>query len=217
MGYPKYVAHNGARHQIYQKPSGQLAIIQSPRPRYGRNYYKDITEVEAQAFEDWLTYKERTKKTGPVGHCQICERQIGTKAGVIAHHGYQRPKYRSGWQTASCYGARHLGWEDDREVLRMWIEIVLKAQLANDVAHLAKLQTRTTTIHRTERKRNEFGNAIYDRRTGKYETHEVAYNPGDADYDRLLNIEISNAERDVELLSKEIERQQARYDGWTKQ
>jgi len=41
--------------------------------------------------------------------CQICGRQIKAKNGVIAHHGYTRPD--SGWQTASCMGARYLPYE----------------------------------------------------------------------------------------------------------
>ena len=44
-------------------------------------------------------------------HCQICGRPIRAKTGVIAHHGYTRPQYGSGWQTASCYGARALPYE----------------------------------------------------------------------------------------------------------
>lgn len=43
--------------------------------------------------------------------CQICEREIKAKTGVIAHHGYQRPDIGSGWQTDSCWGARHLPYE----------------------------------------------------------------------------------------------------------
>jgi hypothetical protein len=43
--------------------------------------------------------------------CQICAREIEANTGVIAHHGYQRPQYGSGWQTASCMGARHLPYE----------------------------------------------------------------------------------------------------------
>lgn len=41
--------------------------------------------------------------------CQICGREIKSKNGVIAHHGYRRPEY--GWQTQSCFGARHLPYE----------------------------------------------------------------------------------------------------------
>jgi hypothetical protein len=43
------------------------------------------------------------------GHCQICEREIGTTTGLIAHHGYTRPGH--GWQTASCFGAKWRPYE----------------------------------------------------------------------------------------------------------
>ena len=43
------------------------------------------------------------------GHCQICGREIGTTTGNIAHHGYTRPG--SGWQTASCFGAKWRPYE----------------------------------------------------------------------------------------------------------
>jgi hypothetical protein len=41
--------------------------------------------------------------------CQICGRAIKAANGKIAHHGYRRPN--SGWQTASCFGARWRPWE----------------------------------------------------------------------------------------------------------
>lgn len=41
--------------------------------------------------------------------CQICEREIKAKGGIIAHHGYKRPG--NGWQTSSCMGARFQPYE----------------------------------------------------------------------------------------------------------
>lgn len=41
--------------------------------------------------------------------CQICERVIKSKSGLIAHHGYRRPG--QGWQTASCSGAKYRPYE----------------------------------------------------------------------------------------------------------
>lgn len=41
--------------------------------------------------------------------CQICAREIKSKTGCIAHHGYKRPG--NGWQTASCYGALYSPYE----------------------------------------------------------------------------------------------------------
>lgn len=41
--------------------------------------------------------------------CQICGRAIKAKNGFIAHHGYRRPG--TGWQTASCMGAKFRPYE----------------------------------------------------------------------------------------------------------
>jgi hypothetical protein len=52
-----------------------------------------------------------TDKTEPKFTCQICGRSIKANTGIIAHHGYKRPDRGSGWQTASCAGARHKPYE----------------------------------------------------------------------------------------------------------
>lgn len=49
--------------------------------------------------------------------CQICGRVILARTGLIAHHGYQRPDRGSGWQTASCMGARHLPYEQSCDLI----------------------------------------------------------------------------------------------------
>lgn len=53
--------------------------------------------------------------------CQICERMIKATTGVIAHHGYQRP-YQQGWQTSSCFGARHLPYEVSCDAIQPCID-----------------------------------------------------------------------------------------------
>lgn len=54
--------------------------------------------------------------------CQICARAIEAGTGVIAHHGYRRPKRGSGWQTGSCMGARHLPYEVSCDLIPVAIE-----------------------------------------------------------------------------------------------
>ena len=53
-------------------------------------------------------------------HCQICARDIKANTGLIAHHGYQRPG--SGWQTASCDGAKQLPYEVSCDYIPVVIE-----------------------------------------------------------------------------------------------
>ena len=71
--------------------------------------------------------------------CQICAREIKAKNGLIAHHGYERPVYRSGWQTASCLGARGLPYEVSADLLPGAINIVSGhvLRLSEDLARLA--------------------------------------------------------------------------------
>ncbi len=52
--------------------------------------------------------------------CQICGREIKANTGTIALHGYTRP--RQGWQTASCYGAKHLPYEVSCDAIPSAIE-----------------------------------------------------------------------------------------------
>ena len=56
--------------------------------------------------------------------CQICERVIKSNTGVIAHHGYTRPDRGSGWQTASCWGARHLHYEKYCDQIQPCIDFI---------------------------------------------------------------------------------------------
>lgn len=59
--------------------------------------------------------------------CQCCGRGIFAQTGTIAHHGYERPG--TGWQTASCMGAKHLPFEVSRDRLGDLIE-----RLKQDIA-----------------------------------------------------------------------------------
>jgi hypothetical protein len=68
-------------------------------------------------------------------HCQVCARPILANTGIIAHHGYERPG--SGWQTASCFGARALPYERAHDKLDLAIESVT-GQLANTTEALAR-------------------------------------------------------------------------------
>jgi hypothetical protein len=87
--------------------------------------------------------------------CQCCGRGIFAATGLIAHHGYERPGH--GWQTASCFGARHLPWEVSRDALGDLIR-KLKLTLKNlliardDVAkgHIEVTHTYSVHIKKTD-------------------------------------------------------------------
>lgn len=55
--------------------------------------------------------------------CQICERKIKAKNGLIAHHGYTRPTMDGwGYQTDSCAGARELPYEKSCDLIPAYIK-----------------------------------------------------------------------------------------------
>lgn len=55
--------------------------------------------------------------------CQICGRAIKAGNGLIAHHGYRRPRHW-GTQTRGCPGARHRPYEVACDVINACIEQV---------------------------------------------------------------------------------------------
>lgn len=92
--------------------------------------------------------------------CQCCGRDILAETGVIAHHGYQRPG--DGWQTASCFGARKLPFENDHKVLDQLIAGLkngvesLNSQIADIKAERVPV-THTWTLYNTDSR----GRTIY--------------------------------------------------------
>ena len=75
--------------------------------------------------------------------CQCCGRAILAETGLIAHHGYERPY--EGYQTASCFGARHLPFEVSRDRLGQEIELV-KSQLAERRTYRAQVEAETVAL-----------------------------------------------------------------------
>lgn len=80
--------------------------------------------------------------TAPVAvtTCQVCGRPIKAALGVIAHHGYRRPMHGSGWQTASCLGARFAPFQRSCDRLRHVIGVV-EAHRAALAENLAGIET----------------------------------------------------------------------------
>jgi hypothetical protein len=70
----------------------------------------------------------------PVWTCQICGRPIKAKNNIIAHHGYKRPDRGSGWQTASCAGARFQPYEISCDRLPPTIQYIK--------VHIARVESR---------------------------------------------------------------------------
>lgn len=99
------------------------------------------------------------------GHCQICNRNIGVRAGVIAHHGYERPG--SGWQTGSCMGARFLPYELSCERI--------PAAVASVKLHMASLENRIALLAGEGKPTFTRWEREYNKATWRYDMVEKTY------------------------------------------
>lgn len=95
--------------------------------------YRASKEVRAREIAE-----EKAKHAIQSKTCQICGRPIFAEVGLIAHHGYERPA-GAGWQTESCFGARALPYEADREQLGVWIVSCREAE-RRAAAYLEKVK-----------------------------------------------------------------------------
>jgi hypothetical protein len=160
-----------------------------------------VSREDVLKLQSWDAYKAEHEKHVPRATCQICERQIGHKAGKIAHHGYTRPWHGSGVQTASCYGARELCFEMSREVLGTYI-----ASLVG--------QLEAAKVRQIEVERPEFSEKLsrFNRNTGKL----LEFNRGEKNWEILRGELLANLAQTIKHLPDEITRQQGRFDGWQK-
>lgn len=124
-----------------------------------------------------------------MNHCQICEREIKAKKGIIAHHGYKRPE--QGWQTDSCIGARQLPYEKSREIIPLAI-VKIDSFISLTRGKIKQIETENLPIPFIKRMINS-DNTMYKQRQ--------------KEHIEGLNSQIRMAQRDRERLQK-------RYDEW---
>jgi hypothetical protein len=166
--------------------------------------------------------KDKAKDEAYQMHCQCCGRAIFAETGSIAHHGYQRPG--DGWQTASCWGAKHLPFEVSRNVLGDLIKH-LETRLEGSIEYRSKV------ADGREQVRHEY--PVYDSRLGRSVRHfvmffretfdaAVAANKdgwvnriyGDKTFDRFLAADLTGRDQSIINQRAAIKDLQARYDGW---
>ena len=124
--------------------------------------------------------------------CQICGREIKSKSGVIAHHGYTRPEI--GWQTDSCMGARQLSYEKSRDVIPKAIQSI-KNFIGLKEAEIEEIKKGKTAVPFFR---------------GKVEPNHPQYKMRLREYIEKLN-------GDVRMAEREIERLKQRYEKWKKE
>jgi hypothetical protein len=159
--------------------------------------------VKGRAPRDPATIAPRSNAT-----CQICERQIEAAHGLIAHHGYERPHLGSGIQTASCFGARRLPWQIDREALADWLG-VLEEEIEDArkrCEHLASGFPRVPGPFVPRSKDDPL------RKISR--TYQPLIDADHADYSKWLAIARADAARDLRMIKAEHARQKARFDAW---
>ena len=156
--------------------------------------YGASQRVELSSITPWVPLPKKVPQA--TGTCQICGREIGSKRGLIAHHGYERP---NGWhqQTASCMGARHLPFEQSRDVLGSWLE-TLRCWIQNHREALETLANSNPPISRYQRVSKQL----------------VTIEHGHERYEAWKTTDIMEHQSKVRQLSMELEMQQARYDAW---
>lgn len=162
------------------------------------------------------------------GHCQVCGREIGSTAGLIAHHGYERPQ---GWyqQTKSCRGARELPFEKDRAVLGEVIEDIktyindLTVSLAalNEDRNGTQIGVRVSDPNQTPKPRYR-SDIIYitvwvtkENFDAQAEVYGKRIGWEDNSWEYLRTRRARATGFDLEQTQKHLEREQQRYDGWS--
>lgn len=187
-----------------------------------RNEWQAAKAVEARKLGDPKSVKRAPfpKKKITTGHCQICDREIGTTTGLIAHHGYTRPGH--GWQTASCFGARWRPYEVACDALPPAIES-LQGYIANLSEHIASwLREPPATITFNKEGKYNYGTRSYDKIPTTVErpvdfdpTAEVKRDHYNFDtYAQRFHFEIERSRMEMKHLTYDLNRLQKRLADW---
>lgn len=145
------------------------------------------------------------------GECQICCRPIGYEVGVLAHHGYTR---RQGWQTPSCFGARHIPYSEGCDALIGYIDWVrgMRAQRLQSVYNWLTDPPATVTrvITFSPYKSVEFA------RPPEFDAEQTmtSFSRFDADYNVEFRSTVRGWQREAQDMLSEIRRCQKRLDAW---
>lgn len=214
-----YINKHGEILEIIKDSAEPLCI--HVRARYGRNRF-----LRSVQRADLTPYVRGSKKAATTKYdtCQICGRACGTKAGVIAHHGYRRPG--NGWQTASCFGARHRPYEIASDALPPYLESLdaLSFTKREFVATLhagiapARRPTSKKTIYNTGEVKvyvetnahNQYGARDYALMTPGNEYAQ----PGEADHQACAARLIKSVSAEIKAIADERERAAKRLADW---
>lgn len=97
-------------HHVY---SGRYTALRNLSFKTQEEAQQHIDAIPNPRYRQKLSVESRQEKVEAEGErmtCQCCGGSYLAKLGTIAHHGYQRPG--TGWQTASCMGAKFVPFEN---------------------------------------------------------------------------------------------------------
>ncbi len=187
-----------------------------------RNLYEATPLVEKPKSR---TAIKREERAADAKTCQICGRPILAETGVIAHHGYQRPRHVPGLQTRSCYGARELPFEKSRDILGAYLGIQRNAlghmverrsQIARDLVPLHFSYWTGKYNHRSERidtdvsvTKDTFAAEIAAHKPLARWAHEMPVS-----FESLKEKALRCADNEIRAQKDYITMQQKRYDEW---
>lgn len=149
--------------------------------------------------------------------CQICARDIKANTGTIAHHGYQRPDRGSGWQTASCMGARHLPYEQSRDLIPSAIEqvrVFIKNQQTRRRELLNTPPATMTIISFYQDSKTVTRPEGFDPKVNTAKENYSYKRTNMGTYEHEHYHQFGNAEREIRFAKMELTRLQNRYDAW---
>jgi hypothetical protein len=192
--------------------------------RFGLNYQerKALREANAEANAEARAARAQAAMT-----CQVCGRGILANKGVIAHHGYQRPG--SGWQTASCGGAKELPFQVSRDALAKEIANA-EVYVEQRIAFLAALKAEEVKVVWTytdySKPHPKYGKSSAGQTTvhisreefpAAFEVYKAVRRYRDAvdpNFDSLKASEMKRVVATIEGTKGYIAQQQERFNGW---
>lgn len=164
------------------------------------------------------------ERTAATMTCQCCGLRYLANTGKMAHHGYQRPGH--GWQTESCYGARHLPFEVDRERLGSMITSMknyLKAQRealrkAHNEEFALGLEYPDYSVKADWKGDRPIIRIKVTRKTfdkiKKEHADGFRRSIRHLDFDSVKASDIASRERSIKALTNDIRNCKQRFDGW---
>lgn len=191
---------------------------------YGRRRQLSPEETAANA-------KARAEREAASMTCQCCGRRFLANTGLMAHHGYERPG--SGWQTASCYGARHLPFEVSRDTLGDMIDalkrrcdqlIATRQEFADEkhslsVSYLDYSQPKVwqplKARHAHPEVTVEFTRETFAAQMEAHKAGLTRYGRDIGTFDDQKAADLARRDQQISHIKTDIRQSQARFDGWT--